>query len=257
MNTHHTSVQHAEESGRHPRPSPDLQEWKECQDFILAMKGNSLGVLPVNMRSLRHFKAEVHEVLTATTECNSKIEEQLRKFNTHWVDVCRRAELMRDEMAAQTATPLTKLKTASLAEKREVMRYMQIIPPAVCAAILGTSENAVNNMKNGTDSTRKPVLGKSYAGSHCYSMEELNLIANNLVWTYVQEYTEGHAAVQLDDATALDQVVMVDVQTAMAMTDTTPEELAELVPFTLHPRRPYRLADLEQIRVAKLAATKH
>jgi hypothetical protein len=257
MNTHQTAVQHAEENGRHPSPSPDIQEWTECQDFILAMKGNSLGQLPINMNSLRHFKAEIHDVLTATTKCNNKIEQQLLKFNTHWVDVCRKAELMRNEMAAQTTAPVAKLKTASLAEKREVMRYMHIIPPAVCAAILGTSEDAVNKMKDSTDSTCKPILGENYAGSHCYSMEELNLIANNLAWTYAPVYANKHAIVELDDATALDQVVMVDIQTAMAMTDTTAGELTELAPPTLHSRRPYRLADLEKIRVAKLAATKH
>ena len=56
------------------------------------------------------------------------------------------------------------------------------------------------------------------------------------------------------DSTVLDYATQVDEATAMAITDMTSAELQGLLIQTEHTRRPYRLADLEKVRIAKLGA---
>jgi hypothetical protein len=125
---------------------------------------------------------------------------------------------------------------------------MKIITTPVAAAYLGISEHMLNNLKARCDRQ----FGATYAGGYCYSLEELNMIAQNLGWACDWIYTKEpvHADV---DSTVLDYAIQVDEATAMAITDMTAAELQGLLTQTEHTRRPYRLADLEKVRIAKLS----
>ena len=85
-------------------------------------------------------------------------------------------------------------------------------------------------------------------------MEELNLFARNPHWIAMGLHADdGHDhAITEVDVTALDQLVLVDQQVAIAFTNMTHHELIKQVPHTSLARRPYRLADLEKLRIEKM-----
>jgi hypothetical protein len=227
-----------------------LKEWLECQDFILAMIGIHMGSGDVVLKHLRHLVIAVGHSMVATAVANPKIRAFLPNVENPpiWDGELKWAA----DMQAQLREAAAMLQAVSLKEKREVMRYVKIIPTPVAAAYLGITEDMLNNMK-----ARPPFLfGTQYAGGHCYSMEELNLIAQNLEWACDWIY-EKVPPLPDDDSTVLDRVVMVDEYIATALTDTTVVELSKLLSTTEHTRRPFRLSDLEKIRVAKLNGQQH
>lgn len=228
----------------------DLQAWLECQDFILAMAGICMGYGDTSLKHLRHLIITARNSYVATAVRNQKI----RAFLPNYVNgpIWKEAMKWATDMEAQLPNAAAMLQAVPLKEKREVMRYVKIVPTPVAAAYLGITEDMLNNMK-----TSSPfAFGAHFAGGHCYSLEELNLIAQNLHWTCSWVYEK--VAVQLpDDSTVLDRVIMVDEYIATALTDTTAVELSKLLSTTEHTRRPYRLSDLEKIRVAKLNGVQH
>jgi hypothetical protein len=244
------------EATQEAMPSGDLQEWLECQDFIVAMKAYTRCVSPVNVSSLLNFKIELQPVWMYAKFPNQKIRAQISEYDTDYWDALSCTSEMADAVSADIATPVDQLKAASLYEKRKVLRYMQIFSPAVSAAVLGTTEDFVNELK-GPEYEDMVSFGGKYAGAHCYSMAELELVASNKVYVNDRAYTSVFrktSTTQLYDC-MLDYVLLVDTETAMAFTDMTKAELNANVPQVGHSRRPYRLADLEKIRVAKLKAS--
>lgn len=226
--------------------SAKLKEWLECQDFILAMAGISMGYGDAILKHLRHLTIAVLNAYIATVVRNPKIRAFLPDFvnGPIWEEA---AMEWATDMKTQVQNAEALLQAVSLKEKREVMRYVKIIPTPVAAAYLGITEDMLNDMK----ASSRFAFGAYYAGGHCYSLEELNLIAQNLQWACSWVY-EKVAAPLPDDSTVLDRVIMVDEYIATALTNTTAVELSKLLSTTEHTRRPYRLSDLEKIRVAKL-----
>lgn len=156
---------------------------------------------------------------------------------------------MAEAIAADMTPDLVKLLSVPLRDKRDVLRHMQIIPTPIAAAYLGMSEDDLNKSKN----NKYFEFGSPYLGNHCYSLEELNLIANNIEMTEVRDFKRHHLIKDVAH-NALDQVVMVDAVTACAFTNMPQEELVAKVPHTALQRRRYRLSDLEKVRIAKLAS---
>lgn len=231
------------------RPT-DLQEFLECLDFILAMICVRMGHSTCNFKSLRHFMISYSNGLFIAHRRNSKILTFLTSaYTPDPFYNLQTASDWAESMQSQIADIKLVLNRAGLADKREVLRYMKIITSPVAAAYLGITEKMLANLKNWESCN----LGEQYAGGHCHSLEELNLIAKNLQWVCDWEYTNkpAHTAV---DSSVLDYVIHVDEAIAMAITDTTAAELRGLVSMTENTRRPYRLADLEKVRVAKLHA---
>ena len=248
-------VRHTSKATQKVMPSAALQEWLECQDFIVAMKGYTRCVSPVNVSSLLNFKVELQPVWTYAKLPNDKIRAQTAKYESDYWNALISTSEMAGAVNAAIATPLAQLKAAPLHDKREVLRYMQIVSPAVSAAMLGTTEDFVNELKT-CEYEDCITFGGKYAGAHCYSIAELELIASNKVYVKDYAYTSVFRKTstnQLYDAT-LDYFLLVDMETAMAFTDMTKVELSANVPQVGHSRRPYRLAELEKIRVAKLNA---
>lgn len=237
------------------KPSDAMLEWLECQDFILSIKAHRRCWDPVQLQSLPHFQAEIKPMVTKSKSANKTIEQQIDPFFYQYFNLSEGAMDMADAVAQQIPSALAQLKAASLGEKRQVLRYMHIVSPAVSAAFLGTSEDIANELKS-SDSFGVP-LGKNYAGSHSFSMAELELIADNTVWVECGDGISLKKAQAAYDETILDHVTLVDEETAIAFTNLSSDELHAAVPRTSHTRRPYRLADLEEIRVAKMKALAH
>lgn len=197
------------------------------------MKGIHLGGSIANTVSLRNFKL-------ASNAC-IKQEELYDALSESALQLAECVE-------AKTEAAQDQLGAASLDAKREVLRYMKIIPTPIAAAYMGTTEDVLNKLKHREGS----LFGADYAGSHCYSMEELNLIVNNPYWLATFYQFDERGQLEQPHVTDLDYVVMVDEQTAAAFTEMTPIDLATHARYTAQSRRPYRLSDLEKIRVAKL-----
>lgn len=228
----------------------ELREWLECQDFILAMKCVTMGYPDCSMKSLRHIAMcfEGSHILTHYT--SAKIAAFLATFDTADVfDDLDTAKKWAESMQTRLASALSMLEQSSLQDKREVLRYLQIISTPVAAVFLGVTERALNSMKH----NHRCILGAEYAGGYCYSLEELTLIAENLRWTCDWDYTKRPEMVSIDSA-ILDYAILVDEKTAVAITQEVPALLQKLVSTTEHLRRPYRLAELEQIRLVKVRA---
>lgn len=229
---------------------PLLQDWVECQDFMLCLSGIHLGQLPVDTSSIRHCKVSVEHVFQTDKYTSEKIDVQLNGTCNHWNDAINSAMPMRNELQKQLCQDNVALCLAKLDQKREILRYMKVIASPIAAAYLGMSEDSLNSLKN----NKKNVFGSHYAGGYCYSMEELNLIARNHSWTDAWSRADYDHEIAEGEVTSLDQVVMVDLHVAVAFTNMSPIELSESVPHTSHIYRQYRLSDLEKIRLAKLKA---
>jgi hypothetical protein len=223
-----------------------LKQWLECKDFILCAKAHSIGVLPVNADSLRHFKAVAQCAFSVPHYENEKIVSEIAPSIAF---VFKASNAMADAAAKveeKIEPALEQLQVTPLGNKRDVLRHMQIIPTTVAAAYLGVSERSLHAWKK-----KEAVFGVEYAGSHCYSLEELKMIGNNRFWIYDSNFEEIRITAS-DDDKSMDEVVMVDYDVAAAFTDLTYDELHKHLPRNQPYKRPYRLSDLEKIRVAKL-----
>lgn len=206
--------------------------------------------IPVNVSSLQHCKVSTNSAPQVLGNLNVGMRKLLQRCGEpvfHMSD-----DLLKlAEMAEASAKPgVEQLSDVSLREKREVLRYMQIIPTSIAAAYLGISETALNEWKGYYE-----AFGARYAGGHCYSLEELKLIANNRWWFYTCVVAHEIRVTDEGDEKTLDQVVMVDEKLAIALTDMARSELIEIMPRNPLLLRQYRLSDLEKFRIAKLNAT--
>jgi hypothetical protein len=226
--------------------SPELKDWLECKAFILAMKANHVTTFDFpDTSSLRMYDSSIDKIFEPQFSSNQLIDKQLRKVSPDNLAM-EMALNMAEEVAGAIKADLEQLKNTPLPHKREVLNHLQVVSSAIAAAYLGISENILNEMKNATGQ----LFGAQYHGGHCYSMEELNLIASNMRWMpscYVQDRAIEHVA-----SYALDEIIMVDPIIAFYYTDET--VLSNGVPITSMLHRCYRLADLEKIRIAKLNA---
>jgi hypothetical protein len=233
--------------------SPELKEWLECKDFVLAMEGAYLGQLPVDTTSLRYYDESINSVFAHMCHDNDKINTELKKIVKPWFEASDYALVMALEVEKQIDSGLKQLQKTSLHHKREVLRHMYIIPTAIAAAYLGVTEDDLNGLKR----SEGQLFGTQYLGGHCYSMEELNLIARNIGWLWHRAALAADYEHKIVDVAhnALDQVVMVDEVVACACTNMTLAKLIKEVPHTALNRRRYRLSDLEKVRIAKLNAS--
>ncbi|MEV4783406.1 hypothetical protein [Burkholderia sp. LMU1-1-1.1] len=195
-----------------------LKEWLERRAFTMSMQAFGMCVAPVRSGRLHALKDHVADVAT--------------------------------QLIAEDDSAIDTLRSAPLEFKREVLRYMQIIPAAIAAAFLGVSEKNLTNWQQCWS-----IFGKSYAGAHCYSLKELHMIAENRGQIYTGLVSDDIRAVASVADTALDEVVMVEEEVAAAFVDMSRIEIHAELPRNALMRRPYRLADLEKIRVAKLNAS--
>lgn len=228
--------------------SNQLQKWLECQDFILSGKAHSLGMLPVNVNSLRHFDAVAQDAFSLPHYENKMIIDELNPAFISIFKASGTIESAGKKIGEKTETPLAKLRQVSPHDKREVLRYAQIIPTAIAAAYVGVSEHALKEW-----ASRSAVFGRTYAYAHSYSMAELNIIANNRFWIY-SEVLNCAPRSTIPDEKALDEIIMVDYDIAAAFTGLSNADLLKQVPPNQLYNRPFRLSDLEKIRVANLTA---
>lgn len=232
--------------------SAKLKEWLQCQDFILAAKAHSNGSLPVNADSLRHVGAIEQFAYSRPYVQGLEMPDDMISVFVAIFNDGETLESEAQEMAKKIKPASEQLREVSIHDKREVIRYMQIIPTAIAAAYIGVSEHALNEWNN-----RRKVFGANYAGGHCYSLEELKMISNNRDWIYNTVDSDDFRITAPDDEKSMDEVVMVDNTVASAFTDLSNVELYQQLPRNQLTKRPYRLSDLEKIRVAKLNGQQH
>lgn len=224
-------------------------EWLECQDFILSAKAESIGMLPVNVASLRHFKAVSQDAFSVSHFKNKMIFDELAPAYGLMFKGSHAMKVAAQNVIQKIKSPLQQLPETPLANKREVLRYAQIIPSAIAAAYVGVSEHALKKW-----ASMYKVFGKRYAGGYSYSLAELKIIAENRPWIYSEILFSKARSTAPDDEKLLDEVTIVDYDVAAAFTDLSYEEVLKHVPPNQMYNRLFRLSDLEKIRVAKLNA---
>lgn len=241
-----TNAKDATSKGKCPM---GLKEWLECQDFILAAKAHQVGLLPVHTDSLLHFPAAAQYAVSIPHHMNELITSEMEPAFRF---IFKASDVMK-EVAAKICDKinpvLVQLREASLHEKREVLRYAQIIPTAIAAAYVGVSEHALKEW-----ASKNAALGTRYAGARSYSLAELKIIADNRFWIYSEILSCPPRSTTPDDEKSFDEVVMVDYDVAAAFTGLSYNDLLKQVPRNQLYNRPFRMSDLEKIRVAKLNA---
>lgn len=108
---------------------------------------------------------------------------------------------------------ISALKVAPLAEKRNLLNLLPIIPVPVGAAFLGATESDLYNFNSQNCGT----FGGIYLRRRCNSMNELLLIAQNPGWLRYRPH--GSPALVLPDSKMLYAFAYVDISTAMAYTN--------------------------------------
>ncbi len=226
------------------------KEWLECQDFIIASKAHKVGWMPVNVDSLRHFKALAQDAFSVSHYKNDMIIDEIGAARCLIFKAAEIMEVAGEKISTKIKCPLEKLREVPPEDKRKVLRYAQIIPTAIAAAYIGVSDHALKVW-----SKYLQVFGANYAGGHCYSLVELKMIANNRSWIYCEIEADERRIIASDDEKSLDEVVTLDYDFAAAFTGMTNEELREHLPRNQLSKRPFRLSDLEKVRVAMLNET--
>lgn len=144
-------------------------------------------------------------------------------------------------------SPVEQLRLASPTDKREVLRAVPLVSAPVAAAYLGITTGAMNEFAH----NHFRVIGDSYAGGYCLSIDEIFLIEQNPHW--LVGATSSDKVLDLEQANdAFDRLLYVSTDVACAFTDLPPFELSQAAHRSAQSRRPYRLSDLETIRIAQL-----
>lgn len=149
------------------------------------------------------------------------------------------------------ADPVAQLSKAPLEDKRSYLRAAQVISAPVAAAYLGVTAGALSKFTTGHIN----VIGGRYARGYCLSMDEVFMIEENPQWLAGAASLKNVSNVNAVDDSAFDYLLYVGEDVACAFTDMTPSELSKAAKQGTQALRPYRLSDLEKIRVAKLNAT--
>jgi hypothetical protein len=144
------------------------------------------------------------------------------------------------------------LKEAHLVNKWDVLRTIPVVSAPVSASYLGVSSDALLTCENHC----KAVFSMDYIGAACYSVEDLQMIAENAHWVLphvIKAPTDAQGRLMPVPL----HKVFVDWEVALAYTNSTMNELNKRVYKSTHPTRQYRVSDLEQIRIAKLNGQQH
>lgn len=166
-------------------------------------------------------------------------------------DIAAEVEKFKAAKSKELIASAEQLRAASLSDKRAVMRAVHVVGMPIAAAYLGTTTRCLNEFTN----EHVRVIGDRYAGGYCLSIDEVFLIEQNKKWL-----GDSTSAVQVAERDQIKEdvfyhMLFVGADVACAYTDMTLPELSKNVAQGAQSRRPYRLSDLEKIRVAKLNAT--
>jgi len=214
--------------------------------------------------SLINQKIDANATISATYGCmwgayiRSVKDEPIRKL----IDTVKK--LTDKDVTAQIALffagqgkdlvdPVAQLRKAPLEDKRTYLRAIPVISAPVAAAYLGVTTGAINSFT----AEHSRAVGDRYARGYCLSMDEVFLIEKNPQWLVGVVSPKGADEVEAFDNSAFDSLLYVGADLACAFTDMTLSELRKAVKVGPQAMRPFRLSDLEKIRVAKLNAEKH
>lgn len=177
----------------------------------------------------------IHKIIEKVKKMSQKnIEIQLAIFNT----------INSKDLIA----PAEQLRMASPANKRAVLRAAPVVSAPIAAAYLGITTRAMNEFTG--DHFR--VIGDNYAGGYCLSIDEVFLIEQNPQWLKGAMSSNKVFDPEQANDNVFDHLLYVSTEMACAFTDLPPLELSKAARRSAQSRRPYRLADLESIRAAKL-----
>ena len=148
------------------------------------------------------------------------------------------------------ADPLAQLQKAPLEDKRAYLRAVPVISAPVAAAYLGVTTAAVSKLT----ADHYQAIGNHYARGYCLSMDEVFLIEKNPQWLAGMQSQNDAGGINPVDDNVFDHLLYVGKDVACAFTNMAPWEVRQAVKAGAQAMRPYRLSDLEKIRVAKLNA---
>jgi hypothetical protein len=149
--------------------------------------------------------------------------------------------------------PVALLKKSPLEDKRTYLRAVPVISAPVAAAYLGCTTAAMNTFT----AEHYHAVGDRYARGYCLSMDEVFLIEQNPQWLGDVVSQKDGGAIETTDGNTFDYLLYVGEDVACAFTDMMPSELRKAAKVGPQAMRPYRLSDLEKIRVAKLNGQQH
>ena len=174
-----------------------------------------------------------------------------------FIEVCKAFEHMAHDIAkrkaANVSTSLRRhmqyLQEAHLSNKREVLHTIPVISAPVAASYLGVSADALLTSENHC----RAIFSLEYIRMTSYSMSDLQLIVENPHWL-LPHVIKAPKDLKGRLLPLPDYKVFVDWEVATAYTDLALSDLNKYAQKSGHPARPYRLSDLEKIRLAKLNA---
>lgn len=171
----------------------------------------------------------------------------------HAYEAKAREELYDDitSMIPPLAMPelIHKLATSSLTEKYKVLQSIPIVPVSVAASYLGVNESELHRLKYQC----KDMFGARYLGRKCYSMEELQVIAQNPEWMSKDTMAKPQVESELPKLSVLDPMTFVDIEVAKAFTNLSTIQLSLYKRPSYRGRNSFRLSDLEEIRALQQA----
>ncbi|MBA5686707.1 hypothetical protein [Rugamonas apoptosis] len=127
----------------------------------------------------------------------------------------------------------------TLFAKDRVMRDLPIVPVPICAAFLGLKPNDIFSFKRKNQS-----MGAIYQQSLCFSINQLEVLANNRDW-FVDEY--GHKYTKLNQIPSTDFLLhgtFVDFEVVWGYLSFEGQTSFDGLTVNAGCRRPYRLADV-------------
>jgi hypothetical protein len=139
------------------------------------------------------------------------------------------------------------LNAAPLENKRIVLASMPIIDGLCAACFLGIPQHAFDPF----NMFYHDIFGQQYMNQRRYSLDELTLIASNPEWLSNHRKSFVAAATPKPVDPLLHRWTVVEEKVAMAFCNITRDELPK-VAYVTNKVPAYYLADLDEIRVAKL-----
>ncbi|WP_373991922.1 hypothetical protein [Duganella sp. BuS-21] len=247
--THFTNVQLvAQNDFRNIVRAVALKKWTTANTAHLTLKGALINekIDTSNMISAAHGYMWGAYIQSAKDQPIRKMIDKFKKLMEK--EIKTQIAIFRVLDGKDLTTPVLQLRKATLEDKRAFLRAAQVISAPVASAYLGVTSGTLNKFVT----NHCHVIGGRYARGNCLSMDEVFLIEQNPKWMDGDVSHNDASEVNAVDDTTFDYLLYVGEDLACAFTDMTPLELRKAIKAGAQALRPYRLSDLEKIRVAKL-----
>jgi hypothetical protein len=227
------------------------QKWARAYTEELALKTKLMNAKAESMKMLSDVRCFLRGPSAYTT--NEQDEPVHILMDAFVAQTSKDIERQLSEFASTNVGKLTtriqQLQAAPLANKHSMLRSVPLVSVPIGAAFLGINTSMLYKFT----ADFAGIIGDFYAGGYCLSIDEILMIEQNPQWcgaiTRVNEVTAKKPV----DGRIFDHMLNVNECVACAFANMTPSELRSTVQQNSQTRRPFRLADLEKVRVEKLS----